>query len=139
MYLRLAQVIAQACLRSVSQVRVLLQKKKMITEEELLHQKNKDVMTIDALTRNGSNLSRPHKLEHHFYVFSVQAAEALSKAGTALGYNSSKIERGEHKGAINWYFDLIKPTVPSLENVTKETTLMLKLSREHKAEYDGWG
>jgi regulator of ribonuclease activity B len=111
----------------------------MDVEQELEHQKSKDLMTIDALKRNGSNLSKPHKLEHHFYVFSVHAAEALSKAGTALGYISSKIERGEHKGTIYWYFDLIKPTVPSLENITKETTLMLKLSREHKAEYDGWG
>jgi hypothetical protein len=34
---------------------------------------------------------------------------------------------------------LIKPTAPTLENLTPDTTLMLQVAQHYDCEYDGWG
>lgn len=111
----------------------------VITKEELSGQRNKDLETIMALKRNGSDLSKAHILEHHVYVFSEKSAKKLSKKGISLGYKSSKIQPGNYEGNSYWFLDLIKPTIPEIEIVTNETTLMLKLAKEFDAVYDGWG
>ena len=111
----------------------------VITKEELSGQRNMDLETIEALKRNGSDLSKAHILEHHFYVFSEKSAKRLSEKGISLGYKTSKIQPGNYEGNSYWYFDLIKPTIPEIDIVIKETTLMLKLAKEFDAEYDGWG
>jgi regulator of ribonuclease activity B len=113
--------------------------KSMNTDPELERQKTKDKATIEALKRNASDVSKPHTLEHHFYVFSIKSVNTLTKRGVELGYEISEVKPGNGQGRNYWYFDLKKPIVPSLENVTKETSLMIKLSREHQAQYDGWG
>ena len=111
----------------------------MISKEKLSNQRNMDLETIEALKRNGSDLSKAHILEHHFYVFFEKTAKRLSEKGVSLGYKTSKIQSGNYEGNSYWYFDLIKPTIPDIEIITKETTLMLKLAKEFDAEYDGWG
>ena len=111
----------------------------MISKEELSDQRKKDLETIKALKRSGSDLSKAHILEHHFYVFSEKTANRLLEKGVSLGYKSSKIQSGNYEGNSYWYFDLIKPTIPEIDIVTKETFLMLKLAKEFDAEYDGWG
>ena len=46
---------------------------------------------------------------------------------------------GTFEGRDYVYFDLVKPTVPSIQNITPETTAMLEAAARFGVEYDGWG
>jgi regulator of RNase E activity RraB len=111
----------------------------VISQEVLIHQRNKDIETIAALKRNKSNLLRPHLIEHHFNVYNELSAKKLSVRGVSLGYKCSPIKKDEYNKIAYWHFDLIKSAIPQIEVFTKETTLMLVLAQEFDADYDGWG
>ena len=111
----------------------------MISKAVLDHQREKDEQTIKALANAGSDLSKPHSLEHHFNCRTRAAADAVLAWGDTGGYQPSPMSEGEFKGREDVYFDLVKSTVPTIENITAETTAMLKVAAKHGVEYDGWG
>jgi regulator of RNase E activity RraB len=123
----------------VSQSSITFGGESMITQEILNHQKEKDEKTIEALVRNNSNIMKAHSIEHHFYFFTQETAQKLSQEGKELGYQVSRLTEDNHEGSVYWYFDFIKNVVPTIENISQETTLMLNLAHKYDAEYDGWG
>ena len=111
----------------------------MITADALAHQRAKDEQVVRALADAGSDLSRPHALEHHFVCPNRVAAEPVVAWGRAAGYEPSQVSDGEFEGRKYAYFDLVKKTVPTLANITSQTTAMLEAAARHGIEYDGWG
>ncbi len=95
--------------------------------------------TIQALIDNGSNIKKPHPLEHHFYCYSEESLKALMNKGTSLGYSAANIGDNVHEGKHYWYGDLIKETVLDLKIINIEDSIMLQLASEFNADYDGWG
>jgi regulator of ribonuclease activity B len=94
---------------------------------------------IQELLKHGTNPSKLHPLEHHFYSSSHESLKALMKKGEGLGYRPANFGEGNSEGKKYWYGDLIKETKLDLNLINKENSLMLSLASEFKAEYDGWG
>jgi regulator of ribonuclease activity B len=101
---------------------------------------NKDRQVIKTLRMAGSDLRKPHKLEHHFVTYDRGKIDGLAADDLAAGYTVSKISTLKDKsGKPYWYFDLIKPVVPKEETIFSESLRMTTLGRRHGIDYDGWG
>jgi regulator of RNase E activity RraB len=111
----------------------------MLTESELLEQRGKDLQVIAALHSHGSELARPHRIEHHFNTFSASDAQAIVQWGAENGFEASPISSGVFEGQGYFYFDLIRDTVPEIESVYADTGRLLDLAKNNNALYDGWG
>lgn len=94
---------------------------------------------IEELIKQGSNSSKPHPLEHHFYSNSLESLKALLKKGESLGYKAANFGEDYSEGKKYWYGDLIKDTKLDLNLINKENYIMLSLAAEFEAKYDGWG
>lgn len=95
--------------------------------------------TIQALKDAGSDLKKPHPLEHHFYCFTPDSLKNLMAKGKSLGYRVANVGDNEHEGTHYWYGDLIKETVLDLNVINDENSVMLRLADEFNGDYDGWG
>lgn len=111
----------------------------MISKDVLAHQRAKDEQVIRALAEAGSDLSKPHLLEHHFICPTREAAAPVVAWGAASGYHASEVVEGEFEGRNYAYFDLVVSTVPTIAEVTKQTAAMLEIAARHYVKYDGWG
>jgi regulator of RNase E activity RraB len=111
----------------------------MLTESELLEQRDKDLRVIAALHSHGSDLARPHRIEHHFNAFSESDARAIVQWGAENGFEASPISSGVFEGQGYLYFDLVRDTVPEVELVHADTGRLLDLAKNNNALYDGWG
>ena len=106
---------------------------------ELELQKQKDMHVIESLRTLGSDMSKPHEIEHHFVTESKECAEALHAWARDHGFRVSELLDIDYEGRHDWYFDIIRPTVPAIEAISADTSLMLSLAEEFGVEYDGWG
>ena len=96
--------------------------------------------TVAAMRNAGSNLSKPHRIEHHFYCPDEHACNELSAAGKSLGYEPGNWGVGHTENGHTYrYFDLIKPIVPSLSSLDAAVEELVILATQHQAVYDGWG
>ncbi|HSB89573.1 MAG TPA: ribonuclease E inhibitor RraB [Anaerolineales bacterium] len=111
----------------------------MPTKEELKQQMDSDLKVIAALRASGSNLAKPHRIEHHFNADTRQDADAIVKWGLDNGFEASEIMSGRQHGKVYYYFDLIKDTVPEIRRILPDTSRLFDLAHEHDAVYDGWG
>lgn len=111
----------------------------MVSKDVLAHQRAKDEQVIRALAEAGSALRKTHLLEHHFICPSREAAEPVVAWAKAFGHHASEVVEGEFEGRRYFYFDLVVPTVPTIDEVTKQTAAMLEIAAQHGVEYDGWG
>ncbi len=117
-----------------------LQEEPVVISREVLDQRRaNDLLVIQALGNAGSDLSKPHSLEHHFVCQTRELAEPALAWGIAEGYEASPVTEAEFEGREYVYFDLVKSTVPAIENITPQTTAMLEIAARHEIEYDGWG
>ncbi|WP_444902871.1 ribonuclease E inhibitor RraB [Microbulbifer sp. CnH-101-E] len=98
---------------------------------------NREVLS--SLQKAGSNLSKLHPVEHHFYCSTYDCLAFIAGTGKSLGYEIRNIGKGEHEGAEYFYGDLVKETLLSLEKIDQENVIMLKIAEDAGAEYDGWG
>lgn len=95
--------------------------------------------TIQALIDAGSDPSKPHPLEHHFYCISQESLKNLISKGESLGYRIANMGDNVYEGTHYWYGDLIKEATLDINVINRENSLMLKLANEFDADYDGWG
>jgi len=95
--------------------------------------------TIEALIAAGSNLDKPHHIEHHFYCYSRELLSGLTTKGSALGYQIARIGKNNYQGSSTWYADLVKETPLDLKSIDEENSRLLRLAVEFKGKYDGWG
>ena len=110
------------------------------TKQEEASRLKKDRLVLKALLDAGSNLSKPHRLEHHFVTYHRDEADAVFADKAAAGYEVSELRtlKDEHDRDY-WYFDLIKAVVPGERAIFAETLRMTTLERRHDVLYDGWG
>lgn len=110
------------------------------TKQETAQRQNKDRQTIKALRDAGSNLSKPHTLEHHFVTYERAKADVVVADQLATGYKVSEISTlNDKSGKPYFYFDLIKPIVPDEKLIFAESLRMTTLEKKHGVLYDGWG
>jgi len=109
-----------------------------VSPETLSAQWRKDNASIEALKAAGSDVTKPHTFEHHFYSTSKGNLENLSNEGKRLGYTVGLVHTTSGQGQDYWYTDLLKDVIPDIKNITQETTLMLNLAGKYGADYDGW-
>jgi regulator of RNase E activity RraB len=111
----------------------------VISQAELDKQKRGDTEVISALKRTGSDLSKPHQIEHHFVCPTPDSAKRIREWGISQGLTTSELLDGEHEGQRYFFFDFIIPTVPTIENIFADTGRFCQLAADHGASYDGWG
>jgi regulator of RNase E activity RraB len=111
----------------------------MALPDELYHQIDMDVSTLEGLARHGDNPKAVHAVEHHFYAPTSAPLVELCALGEKLGYQPSRIEHAEHKGEEYFYCDLVSSACLAPELVYRESLLMHLLGECYGAEYDGWG
>jgi len=111
----------------------------VIPAELLAQQRRKDQEVVRALANAGADMSKAHALEHHFVCVDRTAAEPVVAWGRGAGYEASPVSEGEYKGQRYAYFDLVRKTVPTMDNITRQTTAMLEAAAANGVEYDGWG
>ena len=90
-----------------------------------------------VLTSKG--LVGPWVLEPILVELLTPEAEAAVVWGKAKGYRPSEVAVTTVKGHEYAFFDLIKNTVPTIERITPETTIMLEAAAQFGLVYDGWG
>ena len=109
-------------------------------DNNIEHQLTMTPITLETLKNAGSNLSKPHRIEHHFYCHSEQTCEELSIAGRDLGYETANQSTWHtDDGQTYQYLDLIKPTIPTRLNLDNDVNILVSLAMRHQAVYDGWG
>jgi regulator of RNase E activity RraB len=109
-----------------------------MTGPELEGQREKDLALL-AQIRRCSDVSKPHQIEHHFRADSRTGGIELLEWARLNGFQVSPLQEGRREGQRCYGFDLIKSTIPTLENISPDTTLMLRLAAEFECTYDGWG
>ena len=109
-----------------------------VPEKDLEERRRLDVQTIEQLKSAGSDLSKPHLIEHHFICRDHAIVDKVANWGADQRFGVSKLTLGKWKGEESLSFDLVQQLVPTIENVTPETTAMLKIARKSGAHYDGW-
>ena len=111
----------------------------MVSQADLDRQRQGDLEVIAALKRAGSNLSKPHSIEHHFICPTREIANRIRAWGTGQGLVVSEVNEGEYSGRRYYYFDCIRSTTPMIDAIFADTSRFLALAAEFGAEYDGWG
>ena len=110
------------------------------TKQETAHRQAKDRQTIKALRDAGSNVAKPHNLEHHFVTYERAKADAVIADELAAGYKVSEVSTlNDKSGKPYFYFDLIKATVLKEAIIFAESLRMTTLEKKHGVLYDGWG
>lgn len=99
-----------------------------------------DLAVKKQLQSHNDNEEAAHTLEHHFLAENRSALEALAKVGQILGFAASQISEGIAKsGRRYFYFDLLSKSGTQVNEITRQSILMLSLGEAYGAEYDGWG
>jgi regulator of RNase E activity RraB len=108
--------------------------------QEEAKRRDDDRGVIHALRNAGSDLSKPHALEHHFITYDRAKADAVISDELAAGYKASAISTlNDKSGRQYWYFDLVKSVAPKEETVFAESLRMTQLAKKHGVDFDGWG
>jgi regulator of RNase E activity RraB len=110
----------------------------MVSDSDLASQKEADLKVIGALRDAGSDLSKPHNIEHHFVCSSGAVADQLHSWGVERGLQATRVMSDEYQGAMYFHFDFVIPTVPTIENVFRDTSRFFTMADEFGVEYDGW-
>jgi regulator of RNase E activity RraB len=95
-----------------------------------------DANTLKALLDAGSNLAKPHVIDHWFYFRDEPSARAAGQELTAAGFSVEDIAK-ESEGA-DWRVLARKTMVPLLADVEKTSAYLEVLAKRHHGDYDGW-
>lgn len=110
------------------------------TRSERSTREKKDREVLRELSKAGSDLSKPHRIEFHFVGYDEAKVMALAEEGRKAGYSVSSIDSMADKDARKyWYFDLIQDVIPTPKNIFGHTAVMAKLAKKYAVEFDGWG
>lgn len=110
------------------------------TRSERSTRERKDREVLRELSKAGSDLSKPHRIEFHFVGYDEAKVLALAEEGRKAGYSVSFIDSLADKDARKyWYFDLIQDVIPTEKGIFAHTAVMTKLAKKYAVEFDGWG
>lgn len=94
---------------------------------------------LRALGDAGSDLSKPHEIEHHFACSTQSLAESVRTRGAALAFEPSPVTKQNYESETYFTVDLVRTAVPTTSEITQQTRQMLELAANLGVEYDGWG
>jgi regulator of RNase E activity RraB len=98
----------------------------MPTSQQIQRQMQFDVATKNALREPGDDETKAHIVEHHFVAGDEAALTGVAKIGRMLGFELSEFKQAkDDSGATYWYFDLLSETSTHLNNLARESLLML--------------
>lgn len=109
------------------------------TRQGRAHREQMDREVIQSLRKNGSNMSKPHRLEHHFIADTNDPLRSLAVDELTVGYEATEVIEAEYQGGTYYYVDLMKAIVPTEANIFAESKRMNTLARRYGVQYDGWG
>lgn len=95
-----------------------------------------DAKTLKALADAGSDLKKPHVIDHWLYFSSESDARAAATDLSAAGFSVESVAASADSN--EWRVLAQKTIVPTLEEVEKTSSYLESLARRHHGEYDGW-
>ncbi len=93
--------------------------------------------TIDALEREGDNLTTPRQIDHWIYLPSASVANDFLFAASKLGFSSTG-EIAKVEGMLGYQAVVSSVAVPDLNDMNEITLQLLELAQAHDGDYDGW-
>jgi len=110
----------------------------MNTEAQEWYEFNEE--TIQALTDDGTDISQPHLIEHHF---ASQDFDLLEKAAVDAFKGEFEVTDAEElildDGGTVFCFDAVVEKKLDLKEFNKDIDKLLAIAAKHKVHYDGWG
>jgi hypothetical protein len=94
-----------------------------------------DQQVIDVLTRNHSDLQKPHRFDFYLFVPTKVAAASAAVRLSEEGYKSV-VRRGAD--GKNWLCLASKTFVPDKPRIHEAQARMKALAVQYRGEYDGW-
>jgi hypothetical protein len=104
-----------------------------------------DRKVLFSLSKNGSDLRKPHRIDHFFYFNSKEAAEAVGALLQAEGCQNVRVDlmpvpRWKRPFVPKvWSCEAVAITVPSEATVFATSDRYIRLAQDHGGIYDGWG
>lgn len=95
-----------------------------------------DAKTLKALAEAGSDLTRPHEIDHWIYFQDEADARAAARELVASGFSVEPIAKDP--GDSVWRLLARKTMVPRLAEVEATSEFLEDLARRHRGDYDGW-
>mmetsp|Transcript_55517 Transcript_55517/g.176293 ORF Transcript_55517/g.176293 Transcript_55517/m.176293 type:complete len:138 (-) Transcript_55517:226-639(-) len=96
--------------------------------------------TIEALTEDGSDVSLPHTIEHHFASSDFDALEKAAVDVFKAGFEVSDAEEMVlDDGGTVFCFDASVEKKLDIKAFNADTDKLLAIADKHKVYYDGWG
>ena len=93
-----------------------------------------DEKTLTQLREAGSDLSKPHEIDHWLYFPAQAPAQAVAKELAAKGFSSVSVAKSKNE----WQVKAHNRMVPSSAAVASTTKILESLAAKHGGEYDGW-
>lgn len=93
-----------------------------------------DENTLAQLVKAGSNLSKPHEIDHWLYFKSQRDAETAAKELQNKGFSAVSVAASRHE----WRVKAHNRLVPSHAAVAANTALLESVASTNSGEYDGW-
>ena len=95
-----------------------------------------DAKTLKALVDAGSNLAKPHVIDHWLYFRDETSARAAGQELTSTGFSVEGIDKESE--SADWRLLARKTMVPRLADVEKTSAYLEDLAKRHHGDYDGW-
>jgi len=95
-----------------------------------------DAKTLKALVEAGSDLTKPHDIDHWIYFRDESGARAAAKELVAAGFTVESISKEPDDS--EWRLLAKKTMVPVLKDVESQSTFLEELARRNRGDYDGW-
>ncbi|MFC3123270.1 ribonuclease E inhibitor RraB [Agaribacter flavus] len=111
-----------------------------MNNEELLEWHDFNEETIDALTDDGTDVSKPHVIEHHFACNNFDKLEKAAVDTFKAGFEVSDAEELVlDDGGIVFCFDAVTEKKLDVSAFNKDTDTLVIIAQKHGVHYDGWG
>ena len=110
------------------------------TVEEQKERESADLDVIEQLKKAGSNFSKQHNIEHHFFLYNNNNIPIVTKELQRIGYMISDISNDiDQNGKRYWHFNAIKISLIKKELIFNDTKKMNLIAKKYNIIYDGWG
>jgi len=104
-----------------------------------VEQVKKDDAVLGELAKSGSDLTKPHRVEHFVYASSSAPLERLAEAAKKHEFETSGPEKRTGKdGKTFFVLVLAKTVVPTADEIHRESGYCLGFALRARLEYDGW-
>ena len=100
-------------------------------------QQIQDGMVLEALRKDGDDLSRPRQVDHWLFFDNAEACGAVADLLVADGFTVVD-RRGPDEDNDQWTLHVCRRDSVQPEDITPLTVSLLHLANEHGGEYDGW-